>query len=84
MKNEVVVIVEICVIKREWICVFDCEKMIIENIKKFLELIYKEIQYEYQFSENLIIVDKYTKSMINPFVKATNSYLYNGITLQLY
>ncbi|MPN05524.1 hypothetical protein SDC9_152775 [bioreactor metagenome] len=84
MRNDVIVIIEICVIKREWICAFDCEKLIVENIKNFLELIYKDIQYEYLYSENLIIVDKYSNTLINPFVHSTNSYLYNGITLQLY
>lgn len=84
MKSEIFVIVEICIVQREWVCVFDCDLTIVENIKFFLVQIKDEIKDEYTYSENLLILDKFTQTRINPFIKASFSYLYHGITLQLY
>lgn len=84
MKNEIVVIIEIKVLQQEWICVFDGEWTIAENIQEFLKQIDDEIKDVYMYSENLFILDKATQTMLNPYVKARSTVLYHGITLQLF
>lgn len=83
MKNEMIVIIEICCIHKEWLCTFDTQELIVDNIKSFLKTIESEIQNEYIFSENLLLLEKQTHTLINPFIKVSNSGLYQGITILL-
>lgn len=84
MSDEIMVIIEVCIVRREWLCAFDCDKTIAENIRSFLMQVRDDLDYEYCYSENMLILEKATQTRINPYIKANSMYIYNGITFQLY
>lgn len=77
------IVIEIISIHKKWLCEFDLDLTLQENLKSFFQIIKKEIETENWYSEQLIVMDSRTQQILYPYVQCFKLGLYHGIIIYI-
>lgn len=76
--------ITIVAVQKSWICYFNEEKTVKDNLREFYRLVKDEVIDEYIYSENLMCFDLATGKQINIESKHKKSGIYDGMHLLLF
>ncbi|SJZ89230.1 hypothetical protein SAMN02745191_1945 [Anaerorhabdus furcosa] len=77
------IVIEILVLNKKWLVKCDLDTTLQEILSSFFQVIGDEIKADSYYSEQMIVVDKYSNTILHPYIQCSQLGLYNGIHLTI-